>query len=188
MDLYHVILFAHIIGAIVVVGSGFFLPFVAAGAARATALTSFRDWTNVVLQVSKAAGGFAAVILVTGLYMGIRSGRFDEPWLAVSLVLFVLNGALAGGVLGKHWKNVMARAEEAGDGPVPEDIRALTHDAKMHTIESVTLASDLVIVFLMTTKPGWPGTAGSVVVGLVLAGALVARPRRQRQAVTATAS
>ena len=188
MDLYFLALFAHIIGAIVVVGAGFFLPFVAAGAARASALPSFRDWASVVLRVSKGAGMFAGLIFVTGLYMGIDSGRFDEPWLGVSLVLFVINGGLATAVLAKHWQKIMADAEEAGDGPVPAELRAATHDSKIHLVESVMLAGDIVIVFLMTNQPGWPATAGSVVAGALLTAALVARGRRSAEAVPATAA
>lgn len=187
MDLYHVALFAHILGAVVVVGSGFFLPFVTAGAARATSLDSFRDWANVVLRVSKGAGMSAAVILISGLYMGISGRLFNRGWLVVSLVLFVVNGALAGAVMDKHWKNVMARAQEAGDGAVPHDIRALTSTPRTHMVESYMLASDLAVVFLMTNKPGWTGSLVTVVVGLALTAALVARGRESRTSSPAVA-
>lgn len=182
MDLYHVVLFAHIIGAVIVVGSGFFFPPVIAGAARATSLSSFREWGGVIQKMSKITGAAAAVILLSGLYMGITTSRFDEGWIVVSLVLFVINGALAGGLLSKHWNELMAKAEEAGDGPVPAEVRALTLSPRMHLIESISLGNDIVIVFLMTNQPGWRGSLVSVGVGVVLIAALAARGRHKSPA------
>ena len=187
MDLYYVVLFAHIIGAVVVVGAGFFLPPVAAGASRATSVSSFKDWVGVILKMSKIAGASAAVILLTGLYMGIRGGRFDEGWLVVALVLFVINGALAGGVMSKHWDAVMATAEEAGDGPVSADLRAMTSTPRMHLVESIMLGNDLVVVFLMTNKPGWTGALIAAAVGAVVIAALTARGPRKSPAAAAAA-
>lgn len=179
MDLYHVILFAHILGAVIVVGSGFFLPPLVAGASRATSLSSFKEWGGVIQKMSKIAGPSAAVILLSGLYMGITTSRFDEGWLVVSLVLFVMNGALAGGLLSKHWNDVMVQAEEAGEGPVPAELRALTMSPRMHAIESVSFVNDIVIIFLMTNQPGWPGALIAVAVGAALTTGLVARGARR---------
>lgn len=179
MDLYRVALFGHILGAVVVVGSGFVLPLIAGGAARAVALSNFREWAAVVLKVSKAAAMSAVLILISGLYMSVAGEWFRQPWVSVSLVLFVINGGLAGGVIDKHWKTILARAQEAGDGPVPSDVRTLTGTPKTHVVESFMLANDLVVVFLMTNKPGLTGTLIAVALGLALTGALAARGSRR---------
>ena len=179
MDLYHVALFGHIMGAILVVGSGFVFPVILGGVARATSVAAFRNWGDAVLKISQAAGVAAALVMISGIYMAIAADFFPQAWVVVSLVLFVVNGVLAGGVLSKHWKGVMEQAEAAGDGPVPEQLRAAAFAPKTQVIESLTLANDIAIVFLMTNKPGLTGTLVAMFAGFALAGALVARGARQ---------
>lgn len=182
MSLYNVALFAHIIGAIILVGVGFIAPLIVGGATRAQSASSFVDWANVIIKASKAAGAAAVAVLISGLYMGLTAYSFTAGWLAVGLVLFVINGGLATGVLGKHWDSLLARAEEAGDGPVPAELRSAVVTPRLHAVESFMLASDLVILFLMTNKPGWTGSAAAVAVGLALTGVLIVRGTRHHTA------
>jgi hypothetical protein len=65
-------------------------------------VASYKDWIGVVTKASSTTGLCAGVVLISGLYMSITSHSFTAGWLAVSLALFVINGALAGGVLDKH--------------------------------------------------------------------------------------
>lgn len=162
MDLYHVALFAHILGAVVLVGMGFFFPVLMRALHRTPTVADVREWANATHAIAKIGNPSAAIVLVTGLYMGWAQFSFAQGWLAVSLVLFVIAGGIAGGVLDPELKKIVAAADEAPDGPVPGDLRALTAAPRIHTFDSLLFGVDLAIVFLMTNKPG-------LVVSLVVA-------------------
>ena len=153
MDLYHVALFAHIIGAIVIVGLGFFMPVMMAGIRRAQTVAALRDWLIGVQRMSKSAMPAALLVLVTGLYMGWAQFSFADGWLAVSLVLFVMAGGIAGGVLDPLISKGLAAIDAAPDGPVTEELRTLANPPKMHNFEALLFGVDLAIIFLMTNKP-----------------------------------
>ena len=185
MELYNVVLFLHIMGAVVLVGVGFVAPLIMGGADRAGSIASWRDWIGVMQKVSKTAGMSAGLVFLSGLYMGLTGNHFSKAWLSVSLVLFFINGALAGGVLDKWLKRLMEQAEPVPDGPVPPALRAAQHEPKMQVVELLMLCNDFALVFLMTNKPGWTGAIATVVVSLAATAVLVARARSRRPAVAA---
>lgn len=188
MDLYHVLLFAHIIGAVILVGVGFVSPLIMGGARRSQTVSGFRDWVGVMQKISKTAGMSAGVVFLSGLYMGLSQHSFTAGWLAVSLVLFVINGSLAGGVLDKHLARVIEATGDAADGPVPVEAQELAHSPRMHGVEALMLGNDFAIVFLMTNKPGWAGALVTAAAGLAIAGGIIARARTRRDRTPAVAA
>jgi uncharacterized membrane protein len=188
MDLYHLALFAHIIGAIPVVGMGFVSPLILGGLRRSETVAQFREWGGVLQKMSKVTGMAAAVVFVSGLYMGLTQHSFAQGWLAVSLVLFIVNGVLAGGMLDKHLAKIMEATGDAESGPVPAEASGLATAPKIHTIEAVALGNDLAIVFLMTNKPGWSGALLVAAAGLAIAAGIVARHARSRRTAPAVAA
>lgn len=80
----------------------------------------------------------------------------------------------------------MERASEL-EGPVPAELRADADSPRMHTIEALLLGNDLAVVFLMTNKPGWTGTAAAVAGGLAVTAIVVARGTARRREFTAVA-
>lgn len=153
MDLYHVVLFAHIIGAVVIVGMGFFMPVVMGGARRAQTVSSLTDWLRVMQKMSKMAGPAAGLVLATGLYMGWAQFSFTQGWLAISLALFLLAGSIAAGVLDPLIAKALAVLDNTPEGPVTEDLRSVALPPKAHNIEALLFGVDLAIIFLMTNKP-----------------------------------
>ena len=187
MDLYHVLLFAHILGAVPVVGIGFVAPLIMGGVRRAPTADRFREWAAVMQKMGKIVGMSAGVVFLSGLYMAIAQHSFTDGWLAVALVLFVVNGGLAGGVLDKHVARMIAAAGD-GDGPVPAEAAELATSSRMHTAEAISLGNDLAIVFLMTNKPGWTGALLVAAAGLAVAGVLIARATRSHRPAPAVAA
>jgi uncharacterized membrane protein len=177
MSLYRVALFVHIIGAVVLVGTGFIAPLVLGGAGRAGTVASFRDWIGVMQKISKSAGISALLVFLSGLYMGLTESLFSQAWLVVSLVLFVINGGLASGVLDKWLGRLQEQAAGVAGGPVTPELRTALHEPRLQVVEKLMLGNDFVIVFLMTNKPGLTGALIAIGVGLAFTAALVARGR-----------
>lgn len=188
MDLYHVALFAHILGAVPVVGMGFVAPLIMGGMRRARTVDQFRDWGGVLQKMSKVTGIAAGVVFVSGLYMGLTQHSFAQGWLAVGLVLFVVNGILAGGLLDKHIARTLEAAGDAEGGAVPAEAAALAESPRMQGIEAIALGNDLAIVFLMTNKPGWAASLAVAAAGLAVAAGMVARHARARRTAPAVAA
>ena len=188
MDLYHLVLFAHIIGAVVVVGSSFVSPLLMGGIRRAATVDRYRDWVEVMQKIARVTGMSAGVVLLSGLYMGVTAHSFTQGWLAVSLVLFIVNGILAGGLLSKHLDLMAEAAGDAPDGPVPAEAAQLAGSQRAHTIEGIAFGNDLAIVFLMTNKPGWTAALLVAAAGLAIGGAIIARAARSHRPTPAVAA
>lgn len=187
MDLYHIALYAHILGAVVIVGMGFFMPILMRGLRRTPTVTGLREWADAIHRVAALGNPAAALVLITGLYMAWSRFSFADGWLAVSLVLFLIAGGIAGGVLDPQIKALIAAADAAPEGPVPDDLRAVAAAPKMHNFEAVLFGLDLAIVFLMTNKPPLAASLMVAAAGLAV-GALRITVSHRRSASPAVAA
>ena len=186
MRLYELMLLAHILGAVVVVGGSLLGPLLMRRLRAASSVASLRAVAGVAQALSKAGGPSAGVVLVAGSVMVIMDWSFGDGWILVSLMLFAVSGVLAVAVAEPVLKRVVALAETTPDGPVTPEIRAAVHDPRLAGAHNVLLAVDIAIVALMTLKPGLGASVGlglaaiAVGVGLTLA--------ERGRATTATAS
>lgn len=186
MDLYHVVLFLHILGAVVLVGMGFFMPVLLRALLRTPTVAGFREWGRATHVIAKMGNPAAVVVLLSGLYMGWAEFSFKEGWLAVSLVLFIIAGGIAGGVLDPALKKLNAAADEAPDGPVSAELRSYAANPKMHNFESIMFGMDLAIVFLMVNKPALVPALIVAAVGFAIGAARIAiSSRRHSEPVAA---
>jgi uncharacterized membrane protein len=178
VELYAVVVFAHVVGAIFLVGSSFFSPLLGMAARRAGTVESLREWARYFAAVGKLVGPMAGLTLLTGLYLSFAGDWWGSGWLEVSLVMFVLAGVGAFTVVDPTIRRLTEAAEAAPDGPVTADLDALRNDPRSTTVESFMLAGDVAIVFLMTNKPGFAGALVVTAAALVVGAALAARERR----------
>lgn len=179
MDLYNVALFVHVLGAIVLVGMGFFMPILMGALQRTPTVTGVREWAKVLHAVAKLGNPAAVLTLLTGLFMTWQEWSFAEGWIIVSLVLFVIAGGIAGGVLDPELKKLQTAAAEAPDGPVTKDLRDMAKVPRIHTFESLLFGVDLAIVFLMTNKPGLVGALIATLIGVGFGAARIAMASRR---------
>ena len=185
MDLYHGVLFFHIMGAVILVSMGFIMPVMTGALHRTPTVAGMREWVTAMQKYTRLGPPAAIVVLLSGLFMTWDAYSFSDGWIVVSLVLFVMAGGIAGGILEPHLKKVLGAAEATPDGPVPAELRAVAADSRAENFESLMLGFDFAIVFMMTNKPGWTGALIAMAVGLAIAGALIAR--RSRAGATAHA-
>jgi uncharacterized membrane protein len=174
VELYDVVVFVHVISAIVLVGSTLLAPFMGAAMRRATTSDGLLGPATILMHTGKFAGRAAPITLLSGLYLAFSGEWWGSGWLELSLVLFVLAGVGAIGVLDPAATRIVDAATAAPAGPIDAELDALRHDRRMASTEAFLLPGDVTIVFLMTTKPGFGGALAAVAVAAV-AGAVLHR-------------
>lgn len=189
MGLYTLGKFVHTAAAIVLVGSYLLAPVLHAAIRGATDLRALRALARLQQRVITASGPAAVGVLASGVYMTLAGWSFTESWIAVALVLFAANGALAMSVVDPHVKKLLAAADEASDGPLARDLTDLVHDARVVGALRVVVGVDVAIIFLMVNKPGWAGSVAVAGTSLALGASLAAvASRRTRQPVRSHAA
>jgi uncharacterized membrane protein len=152
--MYELWLFLHILGAIVAFGFGFYAPIYGA------MLSHEPQHGNWYLRASKRVSDMVLIpvaisMVVTGTLLVATSGgmaRFREPWLAISLVLYVVALAIVFVLQRPTVGKVIAlTATPPGpDGPPPE-APALLSRLRLYGV--VLLLLVVAIVALMVAKP-----------------------------------
>jgi uncharacterized membrane protein len=188
MTVYSVLVFVHVLAAISLVGSSLFGPLLGLAIRRTGTVSSLREWAGYLKRIGDVVGPAAALTLATGLYLGFSGEWWGQGWLEVSLVLFVLAGVGAIGVLDPMAKRLVAAADEAPDGPVPAELDRQRHDPRAAAVESMMLATDVAIVFLMTNKPGFTGSLLAVAVLWAAGGAWAVREVRHSRPASVPAA
>lgn len=179
MDLYHVVLFIHVVTAIVVVGGSFAMDFAGTRAKRARSVDSLTSWLEALTIGSKAVAVSAGITFLAGLYLAFEGDWWGQGWMVVSLVLFLMAGALAGLVMDKGVARMLETTRTFPEGPMtPELGRQLVQPA-MALAGPAMVGTDLAIVFLMTNKPA--GYAAALTVAAIGAGVGLAFGLRERR-------
>jgi uncharacterized membrane protein len=172
MSLYTLGKFVHIVSAIVLVGSYLLAPVLYGAIRGATDVRALRALARLQQRVIAASGPAAVGVLASGVYLTLAGWSFTQGWIAVSLVLFVVNGTLATAVCDPHVKRLLEAADAASAGPLDRDVSDLVHDPRVVAALRLVVGIDLAIIFLMVNKPGWAGSVAVAGTGLALGAAL----------------
>jgi uncharacterized membrane protein len=151
--MFESLLFLHVIGAIVAFGFGFAAPvfgrMLAAGPQHAPwYLRAVKRVSDVVIVPAALSMAITGVGLVaTGAH------RFEEPWLALSLVIYIAE-LLATFLVQRPTlgRLIELTATPPGPGGPPAEVPALS--ARLRLTGYALSAAVVVIVFLMVVKPG----------------------------------
>ena len=189
MDIYNIVLFLHISGAIgYFVGIGTWL-FGFTALRRAQRVEQVRALTNLTGRLGPLFVISVLLILASGLYMAITAWGLRTGWIAVALVSLILIAPLGTAFIEPRRRAIARLAQEVPDGPLPQSLKQRIHDPILGTaLQAVTILL-LGIVFLMTTKPSLIVSLIVMGVALVLglaSGALVSRATRTREQHVAT--
>jgi uncharacterized membrane protein len=144
-------LFVHVLSAIVWVGGGVAIQFVGILTKRAAdpAKSAFfiRNVSWIVMRVFLPS---AVLVLISGVGL-VETGfwDYDETFVSVGIVLWAAVSLIAFGFLGRAMARAGAQLDTEGPGPpLMLRIRNLVWTSR------ALLATLVVIVFLMTVKPG----------------------------------
>lgn len=149
MTLYNFLLIVHILSAIIGLGPGYVLTFIAMHAKTMTELRHayyIRNRVHIFVMV----GG--TLLLVTGILMGfLRPELFKEIWYTLSMVLYLIALAIAPLLLIKETKPI----NEVLDLHLGEEIPKKYYKAekKLFFYEHLTNVIFTIIIILMVLKP-----------------------------------
>ena len=152
--MYELWLFLHILGAIAAFGFGFCAPIFGSAAAREP------EHGNWYLRASKRVSNgvlipVAISMAITGTLLVVETGgmrRFEQLWLTISLVLYVV----ALGIIFLAQRPALAKVIELTSGPPapagpPAEVPALLR--RLRLLGYVLLLLVIAIVALMVWKP-----------------------------------
>jgi uncharacterized membrane protein len=183
MNIYNIVLFFHVSGAIgYFIGIGTWL-FILVGLRRAQRVEQVSALVNLIGLSGPFTGISVLLLLASGFYLALSAWSLQTGWILVALISLALM-ALSGGVLIEPRRRAIARlAHKAPDGPLPRSLERSTHSPVLLTTQQTVAALLLGIVFLMTTKPELIVSLIVMAVALVLglaSGLLVSRTTRTR--------
>jgi uncharacterized membrane protein len=154
MTLYFLVKHLHVLGAIVILGTGTGIAFFMLMAHR-TAEVSFIARTAAIVVIADMLFTLSAVILQPisgGLLMMLSATSFTERWLIVSLALYVLAGVFWIPVVFMQIEmRDLARAAEQKGQPLPPRYFALFRRWVLFGIPG--FGSVVIILWLMIAKP-----------------------------------
>lgn len=164
MNLYPIVLFAHIAGAL---GLAFTLGLESLSLEqmrRAATLESLRSWLNVTGMGQRVGVVSMLLVVAAGVYLMIV-GRYAVPWLFVSLATLVVVAALGAALTGRRMAALRRAITEAASLAA---VQERVSDPMLLVSIRVRMMLFLTIVFLMTVKPDALFALVVVAVALVL--------------------
>jgi hypothetical protein len=154
-SLYNLSLWLHISSAVVGLGATFAL---AVGFPLAIRLgPRYMPFVHhLSMEVTrKLASPALALLIITGVYQGVKSKTMDEPWLGITFVIAIVLGGLQGAYFTPTDKKLAAMAEkELADGATTLSDEYQRQAQREGTMGAVAGFLIILAVFLMVTKPG----------------------------------
>lgn len=189
MNIYTLMLFMHIVGAIgTFIGVGVWL-FAALALRRAQQVGQIRVLTSLIQPSGVLAIVSILFLGVAGFYMAIAVWGEKATWIIVATISFVLLAPFGTFVIDPRLRALAKAAAAAPDGPLPDALAVRTHDPLAGIGLSVYICVLLGIVFLMTNKPPLAASVLAMIVATVLglaSGALLWWATRTRSREVAT--
>lgn len=186
-SLYTLALFLHVSGAIgAFVSIGIWL-FGLSALRRARYVEQVRAIAWLIIVASPLMVFSVLLIAIAGLDMALSTWGLRTPWIAVSIVSFVLIAPVGPFLLYYRMQAILAEVRELPGGPIPDNLYVRTQSPVLGTAAQTLTTVLLGIVFLMTNKPAL--ITSIVVMGVALACGLLsgmpywyAARRRSRRA------
>ena len=191
MTLYELLLYAHLIGAVVWLGGGVATQFFAL---RALASGDSRRIAAFALDIKWLGDRVLALASLLTLIAGIalvwesEAWGFGDDWIVIALVLFAITFVAGVGFFGPESGRIAALvSSEGADSPA-----AQARIRRILILSRVDLVLLFLIVFDMAVKPSFDEDAWTIVLALAIAAVLAALltigrgdPRREAAGATA---
>jgi len=150
LALYDVVLFVHVTAVVVAFGAVFTFPLWFALAERAEpAQRAILHRLQATID-SRVVGFGLLVVVLAGAYMASDRDLWAEPWVGGPLLIAIVVGGLAGGVLAPRERR-LAELAEAGPAGAAEYASQV---ALVKRVGALAGLLGLVAIFLMVTKVG----------------------------------
>src|SRR4051794_38840908 len=154
---------------------------------RAEGVSELRTWSRVIARLEKLLPISALLLLVLGAWL-VQLGKDEDfswksGWIVTAVVTLVVVEGLAGAIIPKNTKQMLADIDAAPSGPASRELRAGLVRPPVWYVANVATFSFLGVVFIMASKPSGAWAWLFPVVGGIV-GVLAAR----RQLTTAAAA
>lgn len=168
MNLYTIMLFIHVSGAICLfIGFGIWL-FGIVRVARASHVEQVRTLAGLMLMVRLVVPASALLVIAAGLTMALTAWGLQTGWIAVSLGSLAIIGPMGTWVIDPKVRAIAALAHTLPDGPLPAALAVRIHDSVLRLTMHMLIAMLFGIIFLMTIKPALTSAIGAMVVSALL--------------------
>jgi len=174
MHLYSIVLFLHVLAAMGVAAAIALLMHGEVMAQRAQSPAELRSVMEKELRTASALKALVPVLAVTGLYMAWAAWSLSAPWVILAfltLVYLTVSGPL---LFGRRMQRAVDTAAAAGS--ITPAVRDILEHPSFTVLEHTRVALLVMLIFLMTVKPGLVGTLAALAAALVL-GTVSARMR-----------
>jgi uncharacterized membrane protein len=149
--MYHLLLYVHILSAVVWVGGAFYVQLLSMRMQHSDDPAELpRLGRHVEALGNRAFVPAAALILLTGAVMTVRSWSFGQIWIAASIALWLLSAVGGAAYLAPNAKRAVALFEAQG----PESRAGRQLLERLFLVSRAELVSFAVIIGLMVFKPG----------------------------------
>ncbi|MGO4369414.1 DUF2269 family protein [Paenibacillus sp. 2TAB19] len=149
MDVYVVVLFIHIIGAVMGLGAAFSFPIIAKSAKTVTQ-AKYTLQLLKKLEIMPKVGSIT--LLITGLVMGIlETALFSQFWFIASIVVYLGTQIVVIGFLPKTMKAQIDLLEQTSGEDLPSEYAVIGR--KSSRLEGIAHASAFVLILLMVFQP-----------------------------------
>lgn len=149
--MYNLLLFVHIVCAVIWVGGAFYAQLLAYRVTRSPDPSDLPKLARHIEYLGSRVFLPAALLLfVAGAAMTVQAWSFGQIWIAVSVALWVLSALLGAVYLGPRVKRAAELFET--EGPTSQAGRALLD--RLFLVSRLELIGFAVIIALMTFKPG----------------------------------
>jgi hypothetical protein len=157
--LFGVVLFLHIAFVVAAFAMAGVMHAAMPALGRARDVAAMRPWAEIVHRLDPLFPLVALGVLGLGVWL-VHLGehtddgfRYSDGWVITAIVSLVVIEGLAGALLAKTAKRLVALVHESPDGPPNAELRALTRDPRIWHVGHIATFGFLGIVFLMAAKP-----------------------------------
>lgn len=154
MSIYDLIVFVHVLSAVVLVGGGILAtPAIGAAIRRAATVSELQRWLTAGRPLGLIDPISSIVLLGSGIYLASTGDWWSAPWIQVAVVLWAVNAVLANVVVQPSHRRLAQIAFSDGGEAIGPELDEVRNSPGPRAASDVMLASDLGILFLMVVKP-----------------------------------
>ena len=179
MDVYRLVLFLHIVGAVLLFAALGVEVFAGARLRRAGDVGELRG-VGKMMEATGPVHGIASLLLLGGgIYLALDQFSLTTSWVLPSFVLTLAFSIIGPAVLAKRGAALVEQVEQAPPGEADAVLSAALNDPRLWSLMHGMAASAVGILWLMTNKPGTVASWVTVIATFAV-GALAGRVASQR--------
>jgi len=170
MTLHAVVLFLHVLGALLLFAAFGLEWLCLRGLRRATSLEQLRAWSGAAALLPRFHAFSGPLIIFAGAYLATKMDAWAQGWISIALLVVVVMLVLGMGISGRRVKALIKASMQ--DNAVAADLVSRAYAPILRYSLRLRIALGLGVVYLMGSKSPMEGSI--VVIGIAAAAGLAA--------------